>query len=296
MGTATTPLARALTRPASAVAVVPRILSDACTTSDDLLELSERLRMAGAAALVLHGPALDHVRCVLDEQRRAVGNYPGPVPVLYEAPGDLSLTDAESLHTWGASGVVLPTARLLQASAPPLPVVPRCESAAELEAAVSSSSPPSVAFAATEELMHQGTSEQLSRALSRSSSEPVVLVASLGLGAELSARARALRARGCSAVTFDFDADDWPAAPEALVAAVLSKRSAMIGSLGVQNNAYGTFASDQYWLNRQFKEARARGDKRESQYGSRHTEAARGGGIGGSTGGEAGSAIKKVDA
>ena len=77
-------LARALSRPASAVAVVPRVFSTSSSSDESLLELSERLRDAGAAAIVLHGSSLEAVRLVLEEQRRAAGNFPGPLPVVYE--------------------------------------------------------------------------------------------------------------------------------------------------------------------------------------------------------------------
>ena len=71
------------------------------------------------------------------------------------------------------------------------------------------------------------------------------------------------------------------------------------GSLGVSTvGLAGTYTSDQYWLNRKFKEARERGRQRELKYGSRHTDAASGAtapGLDGSGAGAAGSQIKKVD-
>ena len=289
-------LVRVLSRPTSSVAVVPRILIDAPPCTDELTELSERMRTAGATALVLRGPSLEHVRLVLEEQRSASGNYPGPLPVIFEAthhdPADL-----DSLKDMGASGVVLQSNDLLSTSPPPLVAIPRCDAAADVRATLTSASPPPLLFATPALVDELGNTNGDVGALCAGQSPPIVM-ASLPLGDDMAARARELRALGCRAAVVDFDADEWPGPPEALVGAVLSKRSPMIGSLGVQNNAAGTFTSEQYWMNRKFKEARERGRQRELKYGSRHTDAASGAtapGLDGSGAGAAGSQIKKVD-
>lgn len=61
---------------------------------------------------------------------------------------------------------------------------------------------------------------------------------------------------GCAAVFFDFDVPDWPADPEQLMGALLSKRSQSFGGYGL-SIGYGTFQSDQYWMNKKIKEAKA---------------------------------------
>ena len=122
------PLASALARPPSAIAVVPRILCPSPLDDDALIELSERFRVAGAAALVMRGTALNSVHVVLEEQRRAAGNYPGPLPVVYEPSTPMDDTTLDALHSSGVAGILLPAdAMVLPPSAPPLLVVPRCE-------------------------------------------------------------------------------------------------------------------------------------------------------------------------
>ena len=54
---------------------------------------------------------------------------------------------------------------------------------------------------------------------------------------------------------------------EAVLGAVLSKKSPVIGSLGLKVG-FGTFQSDQYWLNKKFKEAKNMASKREKKYGT----------------------------
>ena len=58
---------------------------------------------------------------------------------------------------------------------------------------------------------------------------------------------------------------EWPCEPEALLGALLSKRSAAFGSYGL-NIGFGNFASDQYWMGKKVKEAQA--------YQKRHRSAA----------------------
>ena len=132
-------LLRALDKPASAVAIVPRLLASSCTDVELFEELSERCRKAGAAALIVQGSALSQVQLVLKEQRRAVGNYPGPLPVMFEPlDSPFPVDSLESLD--GLAGVLLPHEGTLAAvgstsdDAVP-PRVPRCTCRAEMEAA-----------------------------------------------------------------------------------------------------------------------------------------------------------------
>ena len=290
------PLASALARPPSAIAVVPRILCPSPLDDDALIELSERFRVAGAAALVMRGTALNSVHVVLEEQRRAAGNYPGPLPVVYEPSTPMDDTTLDALHSSGVAGILLPAdAMVLPPSAPPLLVVPRCETSAELDAVLAAPTPAPLVFAAAE--LVDSDSGALGAVDNGASASPV-LMTSLSLGEDMASSARVLRAGGCSAVAVDFDTDEWPAAPETIVGAILSKKSPVIGSLGVQYNAYGSYTSDQYWMNKKFKQARENGKQREKQFGSRHTDAADGAGVGdsASSGGkrEAGSGIPKI--
>lgn len=248
--------------------------------------------MAGAAALVLRGARLDHIQLIQEEQRRARGNYPGPLPIICEPDAAVDAAVIGELAGAGVAAIVLPPEPpTASPSAPPLPVVPRCESDAELRTVLTSVAPPPLVFAAVDGM---DATDGAAAAPPSSKKAPVVM-ASLRVGEDMAARARSVRARGCCAVVVDFDADDWPCAPETLVGAVLSKKSPVISSLGVQNNAYGTFTSEQFWMNKKFKAAREKGKQRELKYGSSNTDAASGGGGGGGAGGaEAGSKIAKV--
>lgn len=315
------PLSRALAKPASAVAVVPRLLwSSPTSANDDLLEeLSERLRKAGASALVVQGFALQQVQLMLDEQRRAAGNYPGPLPILFEAVESAPPLEA-LVELDGLAGVILPMDACSDAETQ-LPIVPRCCSSDEVDNVFAMTQTPPLVFAdemaaasmlddaeaasadsdaASDESEGGGAGGtgtladggDSSSARSRSSSKagaPIMSV--LPLSSKLAQQARALRSHGCTAVVVDFDIFDWPGSPEAVVGAVLSKKSPSM-SFGMKTSGLaGTFSSEQYWLNKKFKEARALGDKREKQTGSRATHGGVGGG-GGSV--EAGSAIPKV--
>lgn len=264
-------LAKALAKPASAVAVVPRLRIGATSSDEDLVELSERMRAGGASALLLYGDDLRHVQLILDEQRSAVGHYPGPLPILFEPAGDAAASHSDIIGC-GAAAVVspLPLIQPVPPSAPPLPpagesgssllLVPRCCSQAELaEATASSSDWPLV-------LADDGAAESI-ESLAAEGGNAAVIMASLDLGEDMAGRARALRAQGCAAVVVDFDVDDWPAPPEAILGAVLSKKSPVMGSLGLKVG-FGTFQSDQYWLNKKFKEAKNMASKREKKYGT----------------------------
>ena len=281
------PLTRALTKPSTAVAVVPRLLASPDSSSEDLMELSERMRVAGASAIMLRGSALQQVQVLLEEQRRALGNYPGPLPVLFE-PADGILPEVHQLS--GLAAVVLPHP-VPAASPAPVLIVPRCEKVVDYASALEVPEPPPILFATDEATTTDGSgsSERLSASTS------IQTMASLPLSRNLAQEARNLRASGCSAAVLDFDVDDWPSDPEMLVRTAMSKRSSVVGSVGIQTAGLaGTFSSDQYWLNKKFKEARALGDKREKQYGSRETRDGFAGGGGGNTGGEAGSSIPRA--
>lgn len=297
---------KALDKPASAIAIVPRLIVSSASDDEALEELSERCRKAGASALVVQGSALSQVKLILDEQQRAVGNYPGPLPVLFEPPDSAFPIDSlESLD--GLAGMLLPHDEYLAGGGASednlLLRVPRCTCSSQVEAtqeallvfaddaaavgmldAASAASPTrddggSTGTGGDSRVSDVGDNGKRSR----------LVMASLPLGEDMAAQARALRTSGCAAIVLDFDVDDWPGSPESIVRAAASKRSPSMG-FGLKTSALaGTFASDQYWLNKKFKEARERGDKREKQTGSR---ALGGGGGGGDA--EAGSAIPKA--
>lgn len=260
--TSSMPLQRALTRPAHAtVAVVPCVELLWDTPEETLLDLSERLRMAGAAALLLRNPSLRQVQLVLEEQRSASGNFPSPIPVFCEPHGD-DYSDAPPTAASGAAALVLPCGAAATAAWTEPLVVPRCTTTTDLDAALALPSPPPLLFASDEAvppLLSAVAEDDSNRA------KPLVM-ASLALGPDCASEARALRAAGCSAVVVDFAADNWPAPPEAVVRAVLSGQSTTFNSLGLKVG-FGDFSSDQYWLNRKFKEARAIQKKRYDKEG-----------------------------
>jgi len=274
-------LRRALTRPAhAAVAVVPRIDLLPGTSEDKLLELSERLRTAGAAALLLRNPSLRQVQLVLEEQRSASGNFPSPMPVLCEPFWSTPLEAPD-----GAAAVVLPYSEV-EGAVPlgwPL-VVTRCTSAAELHAMLARPAPPEMVFASEAAVLAlDGAAAGAASAAASAGREAALFIASLALGPGCAAEARELRAMGYAAVAVDFAADDWPLPPEVAVRAVLSTQSRTYNSLGLKVG-HGDFGSDQYWLNKKFKDARA---IQKSRY-AREGPPATGGGGGGAAGSQVG--------
>ena len=298
---------KALDKPASAIAIVPRLIASSSSDVEVLEELSERCRKAGASALVVQASALSQVKLVLDEQRRAAGNYPGPLPVLFE-PSDSSLPidSLESLD--GLAGMLLPHEEYSAGGASEdnmLLRVPCCTCSSQMDAtqevplvfaddaaAVTMLDAASAASAARDEGVSTGADGRVSNNGDDGKRSQLVMV-SLPLGKDMAQQARALRANGCAAVVIDFDVDDWPGSPESIVGAAASKRSPSMGFGLKTSGLAGTFASDQYWLNKKFKAARELGDKREKLTGSRALD---GGGSGGGGGGdaEAGSAIPKA--
>ena len=274
-------LRRALTRPAhAAVAVVPRIGGLPSTSEDSLLELSERLRTAGAAALLLRNPSLRQVQLVLEEQRSASGNFPSPMPVLCEPCWSTPLEAPD-----GAAAVVLPYSEV-EGAVPlgwPL-VVTRCTSAAELHAMLARPAPPEMVFASEAAVLAlDGAAPGAPSAAASAGREAALFIASLALGPGCAAEARQLRAMGYAAVAVDFAADDWPLPPEVAVRAMLSTQSRTYNSLGLKVG-YGDFGSDQYWLNKKFKDARAIQKSRHAREGP----PANGGGGGGAAGSQVG--------
>ncbi len=272
-------LRRALTRPAhAAVAVVPCVDLLPSTSDETLLELSERLRTAGAAALLLRNPSLRQVQLVLEEQRSAAGNFPSPVPIMCEPCGSALLEAAD-----GAAALVLPCGEAEGAAPSGWPlVVPRCATEAELDAALARPESPELVFASDAAVPSLAGAAAAAASASAGREAPL-LMASLTLGPECAVEARELRAAGCAAVAVDFPADDWPAPPEAAVRAVLSTQSRSYNSLGLRVG-HGEFQSDQYWLNRKFKEAR---DVQKRRYAKEGPPAAGGGGGGGGGAGDA---------
>ena len=229
----------ALDRPRSAVAVVPRILldSDVTPSEDALMELSERTRAAGAAALIVRGSALDGVKLLLEEQRRAAGNYPGPLPIVFEPAMAIDAAAVDALHTAGAAGILLPSSEPLlppspPPSAPPLLVVPRCESAVELRSALGSAPPPALLFAAVE-LGDDGA--PLDAVSSDGAAAPIVM-AWLRLGDELAERARA----GTSTLrVLDVSANAFGTSDAAAAAGELLRAGGRLERLRISDNFLG---------------------------------------------------------
>ena len=258
------PLRRAIARPShAAVGVVPRVQLLPTTVEDTVIELSERLRSAGAAALLLRNPSLRQVQLVLEEQRSAAGNFPSPVPVLCE---DLQWgTGAHEAAPDGAAALVLAHDEAVSGAPSGWPhIVPRCDSAADLEATLALQTPPLLVFAS--EAAVPSLPSMAATLTGACGNDATLVMASLELGPGCAAEARELRAAGCSAVVVEFAADDWPAPPEAVVRAVLSTHSTTYNSLGLKVG-YGDFSSDQYWLNRKFKEARSNQKRRYAKEG-----------------------------
>ena len=245
------------------MAVVPRIGGLPSTSEDSLLELSERLRTAGAAALLLRNPSLRQVQLVLEEQRSASGNFPSPMPVLCEPCWSTPLEAPD-----GAAAVVLPYSEV-EGAVPlgwPL-VVTRCTSAAELHAMLARPAPPEMVFASEAAVLAlDGAAPGAPSAAASAGREAALFIASLALGPGCAAEARQLRAMGYAAV-----------------AVVLSTQSRTYNSLGLKVG-YGDFGSDQYWLNKKFKDARAIQKSRHAREGP----PANGGGGGGAAGSQVG--------
>ena len=262
------------------MAVVPRIGGLPSTSEDSLLELSERLRTAGAAALLLRNPSLRQVQLVLEEQRSASGNFPSPMPVLCEPCWSTPLEAPD-----GAAAVVLPYSEV-EGAVPlgwPL-VVTRCTSAAELHAMLARPAPPEMVFASEAAVLAlDGAAPGAPSAAASAGREAALFIASLALGPGCAAEARELRAMGYAAVAVDFAADEWPLPPEVAVRAVLSTQSRTFNSLGLKVG-HGDFGSDQYWLNKKFKDARAIQKSRHAREGP----PANGGGGGGAAGSQVG--------
>jgi hypothetical protein len=274
---------RALRKPPGTVAVSARLTpSEAAMSDAELVDASQRLRAAGVAIIVLRGDARS-LSIVRDEQKGAASEFPGPCPVLYQpqpAPEDW-----RELRDCDTQALVLPCASLavvqrgaVDSEAPAVPLVPRVTTAAELQAAaVSDAAFPCVLASASawEEFMRQAASSDFTRAEQEISSEvgtsaalrslvampgERVVLSELDLSAvgDAVARAREWCAAGCAGVLIDYDPAEWPQGPERLVQRLLSKKSASFGGLamkhGVSLGASGI--SDQYWLNKNMKEAK----------------------------------------
>ena len=92
-----------------------------------------------------------------------------------------------------------------------------------------------------------------------------LLIVDIDLGENFAERANSMRAAGCDALLVDLCRDE--SLLEPVISALDSKRSSSFGAIGLKLG-YGTFASEQYWLNRDMKEIlvsqRKRGEGRKS--------------------------------
>lgn len=274
---------RALRKPPGTVAVSVRLTpSEAAISDEELLDASQRLRAAGVAVIVLRGDARS-LSIVQDEQKGAASEFPGPCPVLYQpAPAP---EDWRQLRDCVAQALVLPCASLaadergaVYGNSHALPIVPRVTTAAELQAAAASDAPfPCVLASASawEEFIREAATSDAKIAAQENSPEMSTRVAlgtsvvlpsehvviselDMSAGGDAVASAREWCAAGCAGVLIDYDPAEWPRGPEELVQRLLSKKSAAFGGLamkhGVSLGASGI--SDQYWLNKNMKEAK----------------------------------------
>lgn len=259
-------LLAALQKPPGTPSVVVRLRTGADPSDaqssfirDSLHEASERLRLAGAAALVLRADEA-WVEAVLQEQRSAAGDYPGPCPLIFEpvAPPTDAAAASQLLQRCGADALVVGASTLVKGvlaadvsnadELSPL-LVPRAQSQDEWLAAANM---PLCLLAA-----------DITNKVLESENVPASSGGGVLLG-ELSAvctaeHARALRALGLAGVVLDFDVDEWSTAPGSLVRPILSKRSPSFGTIGLSMaNSFGSFESEQYWMNKEIKEVKRR--------------------------------------
>ena len=235
-------LLRALKKPASSAAIIVRVLA-AGLKDAELLELSERLRHGGADAVQLRASD-EQLQLVLDEQRRATADFPGPCPVLFE-PAEAFPPD---MAACGAHAVVLPC-RLRSSWVCDVPSAPMC--AVEVADAEDFR-----ASAQTCELVI-ATGAAVDLALACSSEFAAAIMVHIKMaGVHTPNQIRAVREAGCAGVVVNFPEGAPPAAALDFVSRLRSKKSATFGSYGLQIG-FSSFMSDQYWLNRKFKEAGA---------------------------------------
>ena len=253
-------LAAALRKPPGTPAVLVRLncadlRADTSDADGDLAAMSERLREAGVDALILRGASEAQARAVIEEQRMAASSYPGPCPVLLQpstwpvtgglAP-DLNDELAALVLPEGAAEADAPADAALASS---LQLVPQVWSVDELRQC-SGRAPLAILTPAFSSALLDAEAE----AAGAVAAHDGAVVAALPPGLEAaSRRARALRAAGCAGVLIDDDAA--VGQPEVAVREVLSKASEAFGSYGLKMG-FSSFMSDQYWLNKDIKEAK----------------------------------------
>lgn len=236
-------LVRTITQaPKHAVPVILKI--DASNIPDDkLINLSYRARNANAVAI--HLKASHHKASLLmSEQKEALGAFPGPCPVILE-PLD-QLNDAALL---GADALV--TTDVHHGMTDSVICIKRVETLDQLRAI--KNTPEILSFSA--HVWEQATEEAASFA------SQSILIADVTIDDNLAANARSMRAAGCDALVLELAEDVGPL--ESLISTMQSKRSTDFGSLGLKMG-YGTFSSEQYWLNKDMKEILARKKKNEN--------------------------------
>ncbi|KAL1503902.1 hypothetical protein AB1Y20_012364 [Prymnesium parvum] len=236
-------LERALTKPHSSIAVVPWLLTDGSPPLDArLLDLSARLRAAGASALLLSAD-LRHLSLLVDEQSSAAGQFPSACPVIYAPP------PSPPPHAPPPRGVA---AVLRRGEGEGEGVVRLLQTAAEVEALCGGGVVVATGEAAAAARRRRGGGEG-----------GALVVAELQLEEMRGTSVAELREAGCAAVCVRFDVAAWPVEPEELLPMLLSKRSSAFGSYGV-NIGFGTFQSDQYWINKKMKAAKELNQKRSA--------------------------------
>jgi len=222
------------------------------------------MRNAGAAALVVSG-GLRQLELVIEEQRSALGQYPSSCPIIYEPPRSPA-PDWDALAGCGADAILLPHTEWRERGAEEgcgQLLVPHATSAEELAHALAPAAAPTlvVASGGAGEVARRpkdgGAAAAGDEGGEGAAGGPLWLV-ELPLGELGDATAASLRAVGCGAVLIDFDVGAWPAEPEALLGRLLSKRSSAFGGASFSRQVgFGTYQSDQYWMNRKIKDAKA---------------------------------------
>eukprot|EP00965_Chrysotila_dentata_P014854 491360-Pleurochrysis_carterae.AAC.5 len=246
-------LLSALRKPPSAAALAVRLFQQpgARHRPDAELELlSDRLRRAGADALLFCG-SQHQLEIIIREQQRAASDFPGPCPVLYEPSNvDDTCDAAQSLVDCGAHGVVIPLEQKEKWELQRTNTLPLVPSIQHVEAGGACTS------RVNYDLVIVSKVDSGDDNVAEATGPQILLAAMPVVDGTSSARVRKLRERGFAGVLVDFDLDDWPADPEVLLRSLRSKRSSTFGTYGLKMG-YGDFMSDQYWLNKTFKEAKA---------------------------------------
>eukprot|EP00967_Tisochrysis_lutea_P024570 scaffold28241_cov35-Tisochrysis_lutea.AAC.1 len=285
----TSSLLRALRKPLSTLAVVVRLTPTECVVSDQhLIEASERLRVAGVDAIILQG-GTHALKLVHDEQRGAASEFPGPCPVLFQPLPVPSGADLYKLME-NVELLVLPQEVLrsldrhsrdagftMRSHASCVAIVSTMAQFTEAAFGVDDKLP--LVFTTESvwtQIMAEGATPESRSLMARYGGDADAQSASKECNVEPSkwfivpefgseravdvgARARTWRSAGCAGVLIDYDLTDCPYSQEDLIKQLLSKRSSSFGNIATrQGVGIGASAiSDQYWLNKNIKEAKS---------------------------------------